>query len=357
MSDVDGIRAALAAQPDLERYSEAVSTHYDELLAVIHDRPALLALLKGSCGVGTLGHRHRLVSHLTTAAASASAADERAVSADARPSSSVEELPLLPATAARGTTSSSARVASMVTACDVLKGPLPFMVTPKMRTGGARLQINEGYPGLHRLRSRPPVFLVEDFLTAAECDELMRCADPMLIRSKTDSGVSEVRTSRSTHLRKATPPCPAVLRKVLALTRKPVNHMEVPQVCRYEPGQFYRMHYDSGDEETLVHGVMGQSSGPRVCTVLIYLNDVFRGGATRFPTLGIDVAPRKGCALVFFPAFTDGGIDPDGLHEALPAVERKYVCQVWVRQRELPEAELEHDGMGHRLLAALAEGR
>ena len=66
----------------------------------------------------------------------------------------------------------------------------------------------------------PQIFFVEDFLTAAECDELMRCADPMLIRSKTDSGVSEVRTSRSTHLRKATPPCPAVLRKVLALTRK-----------------------------------------------------------------------------------------------------------------------------------------
>lgn len=51
------------------------------------------------------------------------------------------------------------------------------------------------------------------------------------------------------------------------------------------------------------------------------------GGGTRFNMLGIQVIPRKGTALIFFPTFTDGTIDTNSLHEALPAEERKFVCQ------------------------------
>ena len=91
-----------------------------------------------------------------------------------------------------------------------------------------------------------------------------------------------------------------------------------------------------------------------MCTVLIYLNDVATGGHTRFNRLGIELAPRKGTALVFFPGFLDGGLDSGALHEARPAVDRKYVCQIWIRQHELGQvAETEYVGMGHRLLDAL----
>lgn len=37
-------------------------------------------------------------------------------------------------------------------------------------------------------------------------------------------------------------------------------------------------------------------------------------------------------ALVFFPATVDGTLDPRALHAALPAVDPKYVSQVWIRQ-------------------------
>jgi len=80
------------------------------------------------------------------------------------------------------------------------------------------------------------------------------------------------------------------------------------------------------------------------------------GGGTRFNMLGIQVIPRKGTALIFFPTFTDGTIDTNSLHEALPAEERKFVCQVWIRERELPDDHAEEkNAMGHRLLAALHE--
>ncbi len=66
--------------------------------------------------------------------------------------------------------------------------------------------------------------------------------------------------------------------------------------------------------------------------MLVYLNDVPRGGATAFPNLNIEVQPRRGMALVFFPSTLDGLLDKMALHAALPAVDVKYVSQVWIRQ-------------------------
>ena len=57
-----------------------------------------------------------------------------------------------------------------------------------------------------------------------------------------------------------------------------------------------------------------------------------RGGATAFPSLNIQVQPRRGTALVFFPATVDGLLDKMTLHAALPAVDTKFVSQVWIRQ-------------------------
>ena len=49
------------------------------------------------------------------------------------------------------------------------------------------------------------------------------------------------------------------------------------------------------------------------------------------------MAPRKGCAVVFFPSFLDGELDAELLHEAQPAVDTKYVSQIWVHAEEIDE--------------------
>jgi len=80
-------------------------------------------------------------------------------------------------------------------------------------------------------------------------------------------------------------------------------------------------------------------------TVLVYLNDVHRGGQTQFPAMNLQVAPRKGSALVFFPSTVDGYLDKMALHAALPAVDTKYVSQVWIRQHDysgLPSKRLKN---------------
>jgi prolyl 4-hydroxylase len=123
-----------------------------------------------------------------------------------------------------------------------------------------------------------------------------------------------------------------MMRKVSILTGKPVDHCELPQVGRYFPSQQYLQHYDAFDLSTEDGCRFAANGGQRTITVLIYLNDVHRGGATRFPALNLDVQPRRGMALVFFPATIDGMLDKMALHAALPAVDTKFVSQVWIRQ-------------------------
>jgi hypothetical protein len=72
--------------------------------------------------------------------------------------------------------------------------------------------------------------------------------------------------------------------------------------------------------------------GQRVVTALVYLSSPPQGGVTHFPNLNLPVQPKQGTALVFSPATVDGLLDKAVLHAALPAVDTKYVWQVWIRQ-------------------------
>lgn len=78
--------------------------------------------------------------------------------------------------------------------------------------------------------------------------------------------------------------------------------------------------------------------------MLVYLNDCVNGGQTQFPALNLQVSPRRGTALVFFPASVDGLLDKRALHAALPAIDIKFVSQVWIRQTNysgIPSKRLE----------------
>ncbi len=158
-------------------------------------------------------------------------------------------------------------------------------------------------------------------------------ASPLLLRSRTDAGIHSSRTSRTTFLDRTTPPCPEIISKVVTLTGVHARRVEPPQIARYEHGEQYTAHLDAADDlaqrGARFTSISADGGGNRICTVLIYLNDVRCGGATQFPRLGLTVRPRKGSAVVFFPADLDGRADPDTLHAALPAVDTKWVAQVW----------------------------
>jgi prolyl 4-hydroxylase len=264
----------------------------------------------------------------------------------------------------------------------------PVAPPPPLPPNSRHLPIDPYYPRLQRVHACPPVYLIDDFLPASECELLLRMGPPLLLQSRTDGGVSQGRTSTSVFLDRGCAPCPSLLSRLAALTGRPTSHMERPQLARYRHGQRYVAHYDT---PTLGPDLAAQGSagaGLRICTVLVYLCSVAEdaGGATFFPRLGLRVQPRRGCALVFFPATEDGHPDPDSLHAALPVLgglpvgpgsgqdvdtesppaggtaEEKWVCTVWVRQRADEEDEPLRGGgeavgaLGQALLSGLHGG-
>lgn len=194
--------------------------------------------------------------------------------------------------------------------------------------------INPNYPGAQLLHAHPPIFCVHNFLSTAECEFLIHHATdafgPAPVVGRGSGEVSPSRTSSTCYL--AREDLPEYMRKITLLTGKPPEHCELPQVGRYYPSQQYLQHFDAFDLSNEDGIRFASNGGQRTITVLTYLNDVPRGGSTSFPNLNIEVRPKKGMALVFFPATLDGLLDKMTLHAALPAVDTKFVSQVWIRQ-------------------------
>jgi predicted 2-oxoglutarate/Fe(II)-dependent dioxygenase YbiX len=99
----------------------------------------------------------------------------------------------------------------------------------------------------------------------------------------------------------------------------PVGANERFRCYRYQPGQYFKPHYDGWFERN-------PHERSRL-TLMVYLNDDFTGGGTRFLEFGVEVAPRAGMALVF---------QHPVLHEGC-TIERgvKYVLRSDVMYRRL----------------------
>ncbi|CAJ1953963.1 unnamed protein product [Cylindrotheca closterium] len=195
--------------------------------------------------------------------------------------------------------------------------------------------INPTYPGVRMLHNNPPMFVVDNFLTPQECQFLIQAADdawtPAPVVGAGTGEISQARTSSTCYL--AREDVPDLMRKVAVLTGKPIEHCELPQVGRYLRHQQYYQHFDAFNLDEEDGQRFATNGGQRTITVLIYLNDVPQGGCTAFPRMNIEVQPKQGMALVFFPATIYGVLDRFALHAAMPALDTKYVSQIWIRQQ------------------------
>ena len=206
---------------------------------------------------------------------------------------------------------------------------------PPLPPPPSSIVLNAAYPGLRQIRADPDIYIVEDFLPASACSNLIECALPYMRKSGMAFGGSEaaqnIRTSSTVLLQRSRPQIQQLLANITRLLGKPAAHCEDAQCSRYNPGEFYKAHFDGPHDTEPSAQQFLACGGSRLATVLVYLNSVNRGGATHFPTLGIEVTPQRGRALIFFPGFEDGSIDERLIHEALPAGDVKFVSQVWVR--------------------------
>lgn len=213
--------------------------------------------------------------------------------------------------------------------------PVVRTVQDGQRSDANYISMNQDYPGLTRVSDQPPVYTVDDFLTAEECERLQDAARADLGRSivvdGTDGKVAAPsRTSSSCYLNKNNTLW--FSEKISKLTGEPILNQEPAQVCRYTHGQYYRSHHDAFDLGTEPGKACYKTGGQRIGTVLVYLNDVAKGGGTHFDHLSLTVTPARGKALIFFPCTLDGALDTQALHCAQDAEDEKWVSQVWLRQ-------------------------
>jgi prolyl 4-hydroxylase len=178
------------------------------------------------------------------------------------------------------------------------------------------------------------MYAIKDFLTSEECEFVIEEKRLRLKKSEVVAPdakkATEFRTSETAYFSKKDGNF--ISDKVTILLNIPEDRQEHVQIARYLPGQFYKAHYDSFDEETETGKECIGRAGQRVATVLVYLNQPSQGGATNFPHAGIRVKPKKGVALVFFPCTINGEMDPLTLHSAEDAGDEKWVSQIWCRQ-------------------------
>ena len=298
-------------------------------------------------------------------------------------------------------------------------------------TLGPRLFIRDEFPGLQRIHTNPDVYIIENFLDSASCQDLIDRAQEkglsqspvayagwtddlkdlvelaakgpvawlaigigwyqtkdsvgasqmelighmvqnfvvlmilaiaaigIFTKSRADS-LQNLRTSTSTTLddMKDSGPLTFVRRTAELFTagdasssiqQDEVSHFEAPTVIRYEAGQVLAPHYDANRSAATEDANRG---GQTLATLLVYLNDVGKGGLTRFGKLAtanskphqqveaseekLSIRPKRGDALLFFPADVNGNFDERTEHEGCPAVDEKFIARIWRHQGRVP---------------------
>ncbi len=188
---------------------------------------------------------------------------------------------------------------------------------------------------------------IKGLLTPEQCDQLRVAA---LKQGMEDSRVGEAENELDTNVRKSTQVwfkqddnaiTKIIAAKAIDLVRSMhtcfgditiSNNFEDIQIVRYQQNGKYDPHYDgtecSGDDESPC------LKNQRIATLLIYLNDDFEGGATRFPNLGTSVKPQKGNAVFFWVSDpTTGLVYKKTLHGGDPVVEgEKWIATQWIRR-------------------------
>ncbi|GKY99001.1 hypothetical protein MPSEU_000855800 [Mayamaea pseudoterrestris] len=204
----------------------------------------------------------------------------------------------------------------------------------------------------------PRVFSIKNFLTSEECDELVKLAlthdmqastvySGSLVRHQRDLST---RSSTNTWLERATTDltnriyerAAKVLQIDQSLLQAPMdddvhaNHHSIAeslQVVRYKENEEYAPHHD------FVYPSQKHRMQPtRFATLLLYLNDNFEGGETRFPRAtnanfhdGITIEPKKGTAILFYNVLPDGNVDDLSQHSGQPVTKgEKFLANLWV---------------------------
>jgi len=226
---------------------------------------------------------------------------------------------------------------------------------------------------LKLMHRSPPVICIEDFFSTEECQEYIdittpplpqptttstttTTSNPLKVNSATFSTLAQSkRTSTTWFCHFSQVPTLLAKSKRLLGPHFPLERMEESQIVRYRTGEEFSWHVDEVPNPATANG------GQRVGTLLVYLTTVEegKGGGTVFRDLRppggsgkeqLTMQPKRGSAMIFFPALEDGTPDDRTLHKGEVAIDEKMIAQMWLHEREyepvIPEGNSHDEARG-----------
>jgi len=192
-------------------------------------------------------------------------------------------------------------------------------------------------PGLFKVPAKGlDLFVLRDFLSAAECAELTRLIDADRRPSGllADDPDPEFRTSESCNLSLSEPINLRVERRIDELLG--IDHIcgETIQGQRYAVGQQFKPHHDFFYTDQPYWPEQERTGGQRTWTAMMFLNQPEAGGQTAFPRAEVKVTPRTGNILIWNNMDECGLPNLQSLHQGMPVeAGLKYVITKWYRER------------------------
>jgi prolyl 4-hydroxylase len=203
---------------------------------------------------------------------------------------------------------------------------LQLIEAMELDDGGDPKAVPDGTP----ISADPEVWHFPGLLTSAECGYLRAASgdqfEPSMVYDSARRLVrDEIRTSdgATIHWLIEDPAVVALNRRIAAVSNSQYEAGEALALLRYSPGQEYRPHFD------FVRGAANR----RLLTALIYLNDDYEGGETRFVQTGLTVKGATGDVILFRNDGRDSGPNPLSEHAGMPVTNGvKYLATRWIRE-------------------------
>ena len=191
---------------------------------------------------------------------------------------------------------------------------------------------------------RAQIYTCEHFLEAKQCNDLIvrlqQHFKPSTVVDQQGESNQGYRTSQTAFLKEVSSSLDDRVKAHIADSMgMDERYLESLQVQRYGQGQEYKVHTDWFHESSPSFEQCIAQVGQRTWTCVVYLNDDFEGGGTRFTELDVEIVPRQGMALCWNNLTPLGQPNVATYHCGLPVVTGfKYIISAWFREKPYPES-------------------
>lgn len=183
---------------------------------------------------------------------------------------------------------------------------------------------------LEEAKLEPYVVIFIDVISDDEIEHLKAITKPRTKRATTDHAAtsSKIRVAKiAWHYDTEDSIVARISRRVEDMTGLTTKTAEPLQVQNYGVGGAYQIHTDYDTN------LKNFENGNRIATVLFYMTNVEKGGATVFPYLSVRVPVRKGNAAFWFNLNESGECNPLTRHSACPVLlGSKWVANKWLHE-------------------------